>query len=178
MALAEGVCVSCGGAPGALYRSCPFCGERVWHTLWHRLLLLYAALLLPLLIAAAAAIDTPAVAALLRSVRAAPALRVLPAALAAGILLLPYENRTLIHTAPGSRVKWLLNSLAASLLLLLCALLLAAQLRFSGGAWGVRLTLCALAASGASVPLVMNCPWSRLIPASLLVLTLAAVPPV
>jgi hypothetical protein len=172
IALADGVCVACGRVPGALYRSCPFCGERVWHSPWRRLLLLYMSVLLPLLLAAAAAADFAALNALYHSVGAAAALRLLPAALAAGILLLPHENRALLHTASGSRTRWLLNGAAASALLLLCALLLAAQLRFSDGAWSVRLALCALCVSGAGAPLVMNCPWSRLIPAVCLTLAL------
>lgn len=163
--LKDGFCVSCGRESGAVYRSCPFCDELVWHPLWRRLLRWYMTMLLPAGVLILLALDNSSVVNVLKAYLDTGWYLQILIAISAGVLLLPYENRSLILPSERSRILWLLNSLAASVILLLCALLFAVELRYLSSFPPIRLLLASVALTGAFAPLVMNCNWWHLIPA-------------
>ena len=171
--LQDGFCVSCGRESGVVRRSCPFCGETVWHPRWRQSLFWYIVLVLPLGISGWLAVESAAAISVAESLLSASWPHQMSVAVCAGILLLPYENRRLVHPSSGSRRRWLLNALAASCILLLCALLFAVSLRCSAHKPVWRLLACVPALSGAAVPLVMNCSWWRLATAILFATALA-----
>lgn len=164
--LKDGFCVSCGLESGARYHTCPFCGERVWHPLWRRCLHWYITLILPLgalffpLLNYRFAVDA------IRAYAAGSWQLQLLITISAGLLFYPYENRNLILPSSHWRIRWLLNSLFASMVLFLAAALFAGVLRFVDGHRALRLLCCVISLSGLAVPLVLNCSWWRLLPAA------------
>ena len=90
-----------------------------------------------------------------------------------GLLLLPLCDNKLILTSSNGHVMWLLNSLAASVLLLMCALATVLLLRFTTVPVFISWLCVAIALSGALlIPLVLNSGWWRLALAGMIVLGL------
>jgi len=170
--LKDGVCVSCGRQSVPLYRLCPYCGEQIWHPVWRRILTLYAVLLLPIFLIASCAIDKTAWSALSNSWQSMSYQCRVLIVLATGVLLLPHENKHLIFTSSRQRVLWLLNGLAASLILLLCALTVVLHLKFSVVDTLHQFSVAAIALSGVTVFFVLNCGWLQLMSTLLLTLLL------
>ncbi|MFO7936142.1 MAG: hypothetical protein R6V06_00835 [Kiritimatiellia bacterium] len=160
--LKDGFCVSCGLKSGVVYQSCPFCDEMVWHPLWRRIVFRYVVLPLPVLTLIFLFLNSSALAAIADLFAAASWKLQIAVMLPVSVLLLPYENRRLIHTSVKNYFLWLLNALAASVILLLCVLLLVVGVRFSEDALLLRFVMCITAVSASAVPLVMNCNWQRL----------------
>ncbi len=161
--LKDGFCVSCGLESGVLYHSCPFCDEMVWHPLWRRVLHWYITAALPITVTACLIINSSSLKSALRAYAAGSWQLQLLIAVSAGLLLLPYENQKLIYPSQRSRLLWMMNSLAASAILLLCVLLFTVHLRFSDNSYALRSLFCLLPLTGLSVPLVLNCNWWHLI---------------
>ncbi len=162
--LKDGFCVSCGLESGVLYHSCPFCDEMVWHPLWRRALLWYLAVILPIAVVSSLSLNSALLNSALRAYVEGGWQSQLLITLSAALLLLPYENPQLIYPSQRSRFLWMLNSLAALIILLLCALLFSVSLRFSNNSIVLRSLCCVVALTGLLVPLVLNCSWRLLIP--------------
>lgn len=165
--LKDGFCVSCGLESGVLYHSCPFCDEMVWHPLWRRALFWHIAVALPVVVIFSLTINSTLVNRAFRAYLDGSWQMQLLVALSAGLLLLPYENRSLIHSSQKDRFLWLLNSLAASVILLSGMLLFVLHLRFSDSSYALQAVVCLFSLTAFLVPLVLNCNWLRLIPALL-----------
>ena len=165
--LKDGFCVSCGLESGVLYHSCPFCDEMVWHPLWRRALHWYITVALPIAVIAYLIINNSWLNSALKAYVEGIWQLQLMIVVFAGLLFLPYENRKLIYPSQRSRLFWMMNSLAASAILLSCVLLFAISLRFSDNSYVLRSLVCILSLTGLSVPLVLNCPWWCLISASI-----------
>ena len=164
--LKDGFCVSCGLESGGIYRSCPFCDEMVWHPYWRQLLFWYIVTVLPLFITVLLAVNRIALISMAQLIAAASWKIQTAVIIAVSVLLLPYENRRLVYTNSKSYTFWLLNALAASVLILLCSLLFALGFCFSECATGLRFAMYLISLSGLTVPLVLNCDWRSFVAAA------------
>jgi predicted RNA-binding Zn-ribbon protein involved in translation (DUF1610 family) len=169
----DGMCVSCGRNPGALYWHCPYCGEAVWHSTWRRILSVYALVLLPLFLILMLALERILLLSLLAAWYGSSWQLRLLSVVAAGMLLLPYEDRRLIYTSKLQRLGWLLNALAASAILLLCALTFALHLRFAVAGAAGHAVVAVITLSGVAVFFVSNCGWRQLLGTLFLMILLA-----
>ena len=171
--LKDGFCVSCDRESGVLYQSCPYCGESVWHPLWRRLIRGYTLFVLPLALLAAIMLNLSRFKPLWELCAGGSWIGQSVIVISMGLLLLPLRDKKLILTSSRGHVMWLLNSLAASVLLLLCALTAVLVLRFTVIPGGVIWLCAAIALSGALlIPLVLNSGWWRVVLAALIVMGL------
>ncbi len=170
--LKDGFCVSCDRESGVLYQCCPYCGERVWHPLWRRVIRVYILLILPLILAAAVLINSASLKPLWEAGRKGTWVWQSLIGLSAALLLMPRCDRTLILTSSKGHAMWLLNSLAASVLLLLCAVAGAAALHMNSGSAALAWQLTASVAGAVLIPFVLNCGWWRVALAGVIALAL------
>ncbi|MDD2600673.1 MAG: hypothetical protein PHO37_15875 [Kiritimatiellae bacterium] len=171
--LKDGHCVSCGRESGVLYRSCPYCGERVWHPLWRRVVRGYTLFMLPLLLTTAALINPASWSALWELCCNGALLWQGVLGVSLGLLLMPRHDKRLILTSSKEHLLWLLNSLAASVLLLLCAVVSARLLRLTtapGAAEWLLVAACWI--SALLIPNTLNSGWWRVGLAGLILLAL------
>ena len=171
--LKDGYCVSCGRESGVLYRSCPYCGERVWHPLWRRLAKGYTLFILPLLLAITALVNPASWSSFWELCCNGVWLWQGVLGVSIGLLLMPRDDKRLILTSSKEHLLWLLNSLAASVLLLLCAVVSTRPLRSNVSLDAADWLLVATCWSSALlIPLALNSGWWRVILAALIVLAL------
>ncbi len=146
----------------------------MWHSNWRRILSVYAAVLLPLFLILMLAFERTLLLSLLAAWHGSSWQLRLLSVIAAGVLLLPYEDRRLIYTSKLQRLGWLLNALAASAILLLCALTFAVRLRFAVAGSAGHAAVAVIALSGVAVFFVLNCGWHQLLGTLFLVVVLLA----
>lgn len=171
--LKDGYCVSCGRESGVLYRSCPYCGEQVWHPLWRRVIRGYTFFILPLLLATTALLNHASWSCLWQICRNGAWLWQGVLGISTGLLLMPRHDKQLMLTSSKEHGLWLLNSLAASILLLLCAVVSARHLRLTvpldAADW---LLVGACWSSALLIPFSLNSGWWRVALAGLIMLSL------
>lgn len=171
--LKDGYCVSCGRESGVLYRSCPYCGELVWHPLWRRVVRGYVLVILPLLLAAMVLTNAASWSSLW--VLGLNGTRLWQGVLgvSAGLLLMPCDGKRLILTSSREHAWWLFNSFAASSLLLLCAFVSGCALRLTDSPTAMEWLLVAACWTGALLlPFVLNSGWWRVALAGMITLAL------
>ena len=166
--LKDGFCVSCGRESGVLYNICPFCSEAVWHPKWRCVLRFYVRLVMPFFLLAALVLNHSRFKTMWRFISGGAWQWQCVVVISAGLLLIPRHDKSRIMTSSRNHLLWLLNSLAASLLLLLCALvpLLALAFNTSSEVWDWFLAASAFAGSFL-VPMALNSGWWRVALAAL-----------
>ena len=157
--LKGGVCVSCGRASGMFYRTCPYCGERVWQPRWRRAVCGLLLALPPLL---AAALVYGARAGFAEGVCALSELSPLSAFLLAagiGLLLSPCADGDLVVSSRAELAWWQALAVCGSAL---CGLYAAAgAVCVSCGPRGAGTWLAAAALAGCIIaaPGFFRIPW-------------------
>ena len=169
-AMRRGVCVSCGREPGSGYRACPYCGEAVWHPLWHRAAAVVLPAAAPVLLGLLAVLTRPDWTLAGRAAEGVSPVAGFGFAAGLGLLLLPVPDGGRIASSRRELARWRLGMILGGWLLGLYAALGAACVACASvpaGA-GVGLSVAATAACGAGAALFFGLPRRSLVAAGLL----------
>ena len=166
--LKDGFCVSCGRESGVLYNTCPFCGESVWHPNWRCAIRFYVRLIMPFFLLTTLALNYSGFKTIWSLISGGAWQWQCAVVISTGLLLTPRHDKRLILTSSWNHLLWLLNSLAASLLLLLCVFVPLLVLAFNTRptVWDWFLAATAFAGSFL-VPMALNSGWWRVVLAAL-----------
>jgi len=172
--LKSGVCVSCGRKAGRFYRTCPYCGERVWQPVWRRIACLKLLVISPLLVFALLWLAHADWSALARAVRAGHAWAAFLFAAGAGLLVLPMPDDDRVVSSQAELVRWQAVAVGGSLFCGALSLLAAVSLRFGrtsgAGVWALAIVVWI---SVAVAPLFFRIPWRAVAASALLAASVA-----
>ncbi len=166
--LQAGVCVSCGRNPGRLYWTCPYCGERVWHPLWRRVVCVGVVGLLPLSAMTTAWLVRPDWLRAWRAVCASGPLAACALAAGVGLLFLPIPDRGRVAPSACDRNRWRCGMAFLGWLLALCASAEGVCLASSNDPLGAVAGLCAVVGCGVGLWRLWGIPLRSLIAAALI----------
>ena len=171
--LKGGVCVSCGRASGKYYRTCPYCGERVWQPGWRRAVCGLLIALPPLL---AAALAWGARAALADGVRVLGELSLTAGFLLAvgtGLLLVPCDDGDLVVSSRAELTRWQARAVCGSALCGLYAVAGAVSVASGPRGTGMWLAAAALAGCVGAAPVFFRFPWRATVASAMIAAAVA-----
>lgn len=163
-----GVCVSCGRKSGKYYRTCPYCGERVWQPRWRRAVCGLLVALPPLLAAALAWGSRAALADGARALGELPLAAGFLLAAGTGLLLVPCADDDLVVSSRAELARWQATAVCGSVLCGLHAMAAAVCVACGPRGAGAWLAAAALAACVGAAPVFFRIPWRAVVASAMI----------